>query len=196
MWVEWTRVTDATAEPLTLAEAKLHLRVDQTDEDSLITDAIVGARQEAEVFLGRALMTQTWRLELSGWADVVWLPMAAPLQSVTSVQYYAADGPLTTLASTTYLVDTTSLPGRLLRAPGQVWPALASDRLMRVIVTYVAGYSLAADVPRPVRDGIAVLVGARYGRLTGREWAASVETAQALWAPHRVWWRPPVCAAA
>ena len=55
-----TQLTPPAAEPLTLAEAKLHLRVDAdiTDDDSLITALIVTARQQAEHRTGRSLVSQ------------------------------------------------------------------------------------------------------------------------------------------
>lgn len=49
-------------EPITLSEAKTHLRVDFTDDDTLITTLIIVARQAVEEFLGRALITQTWQV--------------------------------------------------------------------------------------------------------------------------------------
>ena len=57
-------VTAPAAEPLTLAEAKLHLRVDDTADDALIGALITAARQHAEHDTRRALVTQTWKLAL------------------------------------------------------------------------------------------------------------------------------------
>ena len=52
------------AEPVHLDDAKLHLRVEVTDDDALIRTLIVAARNHAEIFTGRALVTQTWDLKL------------------------------------------------------------------------------------------------------------------------------------
>ena len=54
-------VTAPTEEPVSLAEAKLHLRVDYTNDDVLIGALITAARQHAENDTRRALVTQTWR---------------------------------------------------------------------------------------------------------------------------------------
>ena len=54
-------VIQPVGEPVTLAEAKLHLRVDYTDDDALITSLITVARQYAEGLTHRSFITQTWK---------------------------------------------------------------------------------------------------------------------------------------
>jgi uncharacterized phiE125 gp8 family phage protein len=59
------RLTQAPAvEPVTLAEAKLHLRVDDSTEDTLITMLISASRAHAENVCRRAFVTQKWLLAL------------------------------------------------------------------------------------------------------------------------------------
>ena len=53
-------ITEPASEPVTLAEAKLHLRVDTVDDDARITELITSARQQAELILKRSLLPQTW----------------------------------------------------------------------------------------------------------------------------------------
>lgn len=55
-------LTAPAIEPITLADAKLHLRVDFDDDDDIITALIIVARQAVEEFVGRALITQTWQV--------------------------------------------------------------------------------------------------------------------------------------
>lgn len=55
-------VTAPTTEPITIAEAKAHLRIDDTDDDPLVNTLIIVTRQAVEEFLGRALITQTWQV--------------------------------------------------------------------------------------------------------------------------------------
>ena len=50
-------VTPPAEEPVSLAEARLHLRVDFTDDDALITSLIAAARQAAETLTGRQFVT-------------------------------------------------------------------------------------------------------------------------------------------
>jgi uncharacterized phiE125 gp8 family phage protein len=108
MTVPWSLVQTVapTEEPIALEDAKQHLNIDATDKDAALVRMISGVRSYVEQYLNRGLLTQTWKMTLDGFADDVDLPMAAPLQSVTSVKYYDASGVLQTLAST----STTSIP--------------------------------------------------------------------------------------
>ncbi len=79
-------------EPLTLAEAKLYLRVDTTAEDALITDLIAVARQAAERHLRRSLITQQWTLAYDECLPMeVRLPMP-PVQEIVRVTLVDKDG--------------------------------------------------------------------------------------------------------
>jgi uncharacterized phiE125 gp8 family phage protein len=60
------QTTPPAVEPVSLAEAKLHLRVDITDDDALITGLIQGARYAAENMCRRVMVTQSWGLTLDG----------------------------------------------------------------------------------------------------------------------------------
>ena len=51
-----TLVSPPAAEPVTLAEAKSHLKLDTSDEDTLIASLITAARARAEWHTGRALV--------------------------------------------------------------------------------------------------------------------------------------------
>jgi uncharacterized phiE125 gp8 family phage protein len=68
-------ITAPIAEPVTLPEAKLHLRVDTTDDDTLITTLITAAREMAETITRRALVSQQWKIV----ADRFPSPMAGRL---------------------------------------------------------------------------------------------------------------------
>jgi uncharacterized phiE125 gp8 family phage protein len=191
---EWALVTGPTIEPISLDEAKLQSAITQDDDNALIASYIRSAREAGQNFLNRAFYTQTWKLQLAGFDDVIWLPMAAPLQSVTSVQYYDTDGNLQTLATSYYDVDTTSEPGRVVRKPNQTYPSVESDRLRPVLITYVCGWSSVDTIPEAIKQGLRVYVSAMEGDRSGTIAEASVRAAQALWtqAGH-VWWRPPEC---
>ncbi|WP_025917676.1 head-tail connector protein [Herminiimonas sp. CN] len=81
--------TTPAVEPVSLAEAKLHLRVDFTDDDTLITMLIGAARVAAENICRRAFITQKWDLYLDAFPRQNFygvLPGYAPLdQYIPSV---------------------------------------------------------------------------------------------------------------
>ena len=158
-----TQLSPPAAEPLTLAEAKLHLRVDAdiTDDDSLITALIVTARQQAEHRTGRALVSQQWRYAIDAFpVDSLELPLPK-LLSVQSVTYLDSAGTRQTLANTEYDVITDELVGRLLPAYGKTWPD-CRVRPGSVQVSYTCGYGAAADVPQSIKAWMLLAIGAWY----------------------------------
>jgi uncharacterized phiE125 gp8 family phage protein len=181
-------ITAPAEEPVTLAEAKLHLRVDHTADDALITALIAAAREFAEHQTERAFVTQTWELALDAFpADVFKLPRA-PLASVTSIKYDDAAGAEQTLSAAAYYVDTHSVPGEIVPAYGTSWPdALAAANAVRV--RYVAGYGGAAAVPAGIKQWMLVRIGSLYQR---REEVAAGGVQPLPWVdrlldPYRVW---------
>ena len=134
-------------EPVSLAQAKLHLRTDCDDEDVMIGVNITTARVAAEDRLQRALVPSTWQLTLDTWPAVIELHRP-PLQTVESVRYFDEAGQLQTVPPADYIIDLASEPARLVPAPGKAWPAL-QDRINAVQIDYTAGYP-AGQVPAPV----------------------------------------------
>lgn len=166
MHMSWslTNTVAPAAEPLTLAEAKAHLRVDSTSEDALITTLITVARQSAETFTRRALITQTWALKFDAFPDEITVPLP-PLQSVTSIGYVDSDGAAQTLATSGYQVNTDTQPGRIKPAYGARWPATRADTYGAVTVTFVAGYGAAGSaVPEPIRQAMLMQIGHMFER--------------------------------
>ena len=157
-------LTQAPAtEPLTLAEAKLHMRVEVADDDALITSLITAARQWCEAFQGRAYITQTWQLWLDKWpkGDAISIPRP-PLQSVTSIKYYGADGAEYVMPAADYLVDTKSEPGRIVLGYGKTWPSVTLRPAGAIAIEFVAGYGNADAVPQRVKQAILLLVASWY----------------------------------
>lgn len=156
-------ITAPASEPVTLAEAKLHLRVETgvTDDDAWITATIQAARERAEHITNRAFITQTWELALDAFpAAEIKLPKP-PLASITSVSYTDSAGVDQTLSNTLYTPDLYSTPGWLLPAYGTSWPATrASANAVRV--RYVAGYGAAAAVPQGIKNWMLLVIGQLY----------------------------------
>lgn len=160
-------VTPPAGEPIDLAAAKLHLRVDDTADDALITSLITAARAMAETELHRYLMTQTLDLYLDHFPiytnprfpdrDIL-LP---PVQSVTSIVYTDTDGTELTLDPSLYRVDAMSQPARIAAAWGYVWPPTRRQS-SAVKVRFVAGYGAAVDVPECIKNWMLLKIGTMY----------------------------------
>lgn len=169
-----TRSVSPTTEPLSLAEAKLYLRVDGAEEDALISDMIVAVREAAETHLGKSLITQSWMLAYEGYVPShVPLPKG-PVQSIAHVKTRTRSGVETAINATLYHL------------------AVAEDAVHfesvlmahAVEITYTTGYGDAEDVPASVRQGMLMHLAALYdNRLGGMELPAAVVT---LYKPHRV----------
>lgn len=154
--------TAAAGDPVSLAEAKVHLRVDGTDEDTLITSLIGSATLEAEHLMGRAVMPQKWQVMLDGFASSIDLPRPT-VSGVDSVKYVdATTGTLTTLSSTVYqVVAGSDYSARIVLAYGQSWPSSRAQP-ESVQVIFSTGYQDAASVPEPIKTWIKLRVGTMY----------------------------------
>ena len=163
------------AEPITLAEAKLHLHVTHSIEDSMIEEMISIARRELVAVTCRSLVNTTWVQRMESFPDEDELILArSPVSSVTSVAYVNSTGTSATMTATTdYLVDTYTIPGRIYLAPTASWPNTYGEP-NDVTITYVAGYGAAATaVPGEYKHLIKLIVGDLY---TYRERFAAGET--------------------
>lgn len=157
-----TLLAAPAVEPVTLAEAKAHLRVDASNEDVLIGSLLLTSRLHIEAALGLAMITQSWRLYLDRWplGDTVELPLA-PLQSVTAARVKTSAIVTETLAPTSDLVDLASRPPRL------VWnsavrpdPGVAANGIE---IDFTAGFGAdGASVPAPLKHAIIMLTAHWY----------------------------------
>lgn len=154
------RITSPGSEPITLAEAKAHCRIEVSDDDALITAFITAAREECEHELGRSLIAQTWEKVMDSFPDAIELLMP-PIQSVTSVKYLDTIGVEQTLSSSLYALDKDSEPGWLVPASGTDWPT-TGDYINAVRVRFVAGWANAAAVPENIKTWIKVRVATLY----------------------------------
>lgn len=184
-----TLITPPADEPVSLADAKAHLRVEDTGDDALITALIVAARREAEHRTGRALVTQTWKLTLDAFPDgKIELPRP-PLASVSSIAYTDADGAPQTVDAGDYQVVIDELIGYVQPAYGKAWPS-ARQVPGTIAVTFVAGYGAAAAVPQTVKQWMLLQVGAMYENraAAGDRQAYQLPFADGLLDSARVYW--------
>jgi uncharacterized phiE125 gp8 family phage protein len=189
-------ITAPAVNPISLVEAKAHLRVDHSQEDTLIELFVKAATQNAEAFLGRALVTQTWELVLDSFpTEEVKIPLP-PLQSVVSIKYDDSAGDEQTLATDQYVVDTASEPGWVVPLTAG-WPSTI-DAINAVRIQFVAGYPPTSDSPPDltanilfsIKAAILLNLGSLYANretvVIGQTTAHLPWGAEQLLRPHRV----------
>ena len=174
-----TTVTGPAAEPVTLGELKAFARIDGGEEDALLAGLLTAAIESAELYLRRALITQTLRLSLdlpassNNWTPGYFeMPVGelyaslpgvltlwrGPVQSITSVVTYSNDNAPSTFDPSGYQL----INDMLVLNPTAYWPgnlryAGACD------VTYVAGYGdTSTSVPQPIKTAVLMTAAALY----------------------------------
>ena len=146
-----------TAQPVSLAVAKQHLRIaaDDTDMDAEVSRLIRAATARAQKATGRALAVQSWRLILDRFPKgAISIPLP-PLRSVEAIAYTDVSGVEQDLDESTYLVNPFGLIGQVTPAMGKCWPATASQD-MALRIDFTAGYD---EVPEDILAAILLLVG-------------------------------------
>lgn len=156
------RTSAPVVEPVSLAEAKSHCRVDTTNDDSLLASLITTARELVEDYLDRSLVTQRLVMTLDQFPTEIELPRppmsgSGTTTAVTVTYTVSAEGQTATLEATRYRVDRDSTPGVIRNLYGQSWPGNRDDQ-NSVTVTWWAGYGSSADVPQRVKSAILMTV--------------------------------------
>jgi len=168
----WTTSAVATS------DQKSFMRVDFSDDDTLIAELIKASQNVIETYINRAITTQTLSLfldRLPFYSDIklqegvftapdleynsnfIVLPKP-PVTSVTHVKYYDNDNTASTFATTNYYVDTISDQARVVLKTGSSWPTVSQTRNANAYeIKYVAGYGGASDVPEPIVQAIKLL---------------------------------------
>lgn len=183
-----TLVTPPAAEPVSLTEAKKNANIQISGDDTWLTSQIIMAREYAEAFLRRQLVTATWDYTLPAFPAEIIVPLP-PLQSITSVKYLDADSAEQTVSSGDYETDIVTEPGRIRPVSTASWPSIGDD-YNAVIVRFVAGYGAAAAVPDIIKMALLLRITffyeARKGPKTPQEWAAFQEAEVNLLTPYRI----------
>lgn len=161
--ISWKVTAAPGAEPITLAQAKLQVKVEtgDTDDDALITALIIAARQYCEGYQNKAYINQTITLKMNRFVSHIRLPRS-PLGSVTSINYLDTAGDSQLLSTDVYAVDTTSKPGLITLKANQFYPQV--QRIHHAItIVYVAGTGAdATNVPQTLKQAMLLLVAHWY----------------------------------
>lgn len=188
-------VTAPASTPISVAEAKSHMRVSGSDDDTLIGIYVNTATLISEAILQRKLINQTWKMYLDYWPNHIKV-LFGDLQSVTHVKYTDSDEGQSTLDSGTYLVDTDSVPGRIMLADGENWPTATLSIRNPIEIQFVTGYgATSAAVPEDIRNAIMLTTAHFYenrenylvSRIQSVGLAEMPWTAKTLLNNHRVW---------
>jgi uncharacterized phiE125 gp8 family phage protein len=156
--------TPPAVEPVTLAEAKAHLRIVHADEDDLIARLITAARRHLEQQTGLCLVSQGWTCFRDAWPEVsaVELPLA-PVIAVTAVTVHGEDDAAAAVDPAHYYLDQVSRPARLMLRQGRLWPR-PGRTLNGIEIAVTAGFGAAgSDVPEPLRQALLQLMTHWYG---------------------------------
>lgn len=170
-------ITPPAGEPVSLEEAKLHLRVDFDDDDALIQMLISSARQAAETITNRQLMTARWKLVMDSFPGPSLMGVPAgqpftlpgqailihksPVQNVVAINYLDMNSVQQTMPASNYTVDAACEPARITPIFGQIWP-IPLPQIGSVSVTFDAGYGDASAVPEGIKCWIKLRVASLY----------------------------------
>ncbi len=173
-----------TVEPVTLAQAKNHLRVDITDDDDYIAELVSGAREACEVFCGRSFAIKSYMQTLDAfpyYTDTVFSQNALPPSysslptysctawnysqmiklymppaiAVQGIDYTDAEGSNQTLVQgTDFLLDNISEPSRIFPMPGLTWPPVLYVP-NGVRIRFTAGFGSTDTNPAPIDGDVA-----------------------------------------
>lgn len=132
-------VTGSTELALSLADAKNHLGIDQSFDDSRVTDLIRSAQDFIERERAIDLVPKTWDYSLCSFPfGPIDLPRQ-PVTSITSISYYTGLETSTTYASSSYLLQSPwSLRARVYNKATS-WPVAYWGRPDAVTVRFVSG---------------------------------------------------------
>lgn len=172
-----TRQTGPAVEPVTVAEAKAHLRVDTSDDDTYIGTLITAGREWCEQYLDRTLVNTQWVMRFDSFPpdgthdiELPRPPMAtAGTTTAVALTFTYENGTTATYSTASYRVDRNSTPGAVKTLYGQTWPPHLMDD-NAVSVTWWAGYGAAgSSVPAAIRHAILMIVGILYEKRAAAE---------------------------
>lgn len=178
-------VTAPAALALAVADAKTFLRVDGSDEDTLIEGLIKAATRRLEALTDKKFITQTWdiyydhfpyKMKNDWWDGVKDMAISelhapsphlnmpfGPLNSVTGVYTYDESSTEYQFDSSNYVVDTVGPLGRVSLKDSATWPTtvLRPTNGVKVRGIYGMGANQAA-LPFEIVEAIKHLVGIMY----------------------------------
>lgn len=173
---------------VSLVEVKAWLKIEGTDEDTLLTSLIASATAECEAYAGLSFITRSRTVSLTSFSGRDLILPYGPVTAVSSIAYTDADDGAATISSGDYTLDTKSALAKI--RVTESWP-YTNLILNNVLVTYVAGYANAAAVPELIKTGVKKKIAVDYehrgdDNVGSDEWMKTLD-------PVKVYWNAEYC---
>ena len=157
------RLVEPVIEPVTIAEAKQHLRIDAdfTEDDLYIQSLITASRYYVENHADRTLLRTQLQMKLDYFP--MWdipLPRPAVMSDPVVVQYTPSDvaGQYQLVPFTNFRTDRDATPACIRPQWNGTWPSSRGAE-NDVVITWWAGYgTTGADVPVPARHAMLLIL--------------------------------------
>jgi uncharacterized phiE125 gp8 family phage protein len=182
--MRYTRASEPTdTNFISLVNLKNYLRIDTSDDDTVLAQLLTSARQACEEYTGRLLGSGTVTYYMDSFEDSSFI--SGPVTAISSVTYYDIDNVLQTLSTSRWYADLVSSPQRIaFDAP----PAVFLERYGQVIIATTAGHS---TVPGPILQAMRMLAAHFYDNrqavVTGTIAIEMPLAVHALLSPYRVY---------
>jgi uncharacterized phiE125 gp8 family phage protein len=176
-------------EPITLEEAKQHLRVDGNDDDLLIQSLIKQAREWCENFQNRKYITQTLEFVLDTFpnGNAIVFDSCSPIQKVESIKYYDENRQEYLFDESNYIFDLDGFVNRVVLNRGKHWPTVELQSVNAVRVRLIAGYGDSGDkVPEAIKWAMILQMKLLYDDYRPEEKTKLEEARNALLSMNRV----------
>jgi len=182
-------ITPPSIEPITLEEAKQHLRVDGNDDDFLMQSLIKQAREWCENFQNRRYITQTIEIVLDSFPEenAIVFNNCSPVQKVESIKYYDVNRQEHLFDESNYIADLDGFVNRVVLNIGKHWPIVELQSVNAVRVRVVAGYGDGGDkVPEAIKWAIILQMKLLYDDYRPEEKTKLEEARNSLLSMNRV----------
>lgn len=159
------RITEPVVEPVTLAEAKAHLRIDPDfdADNSYVMALITAARYHVETVCDRTLVRSQWQMKLDAFPSWdIELPRPPVTHGDIVVTYVPSDGVYQPIQWTNFREDRDATPAVIRPLWNRTWPPCRGAE-NDVTITYWAGYGDdGRSVPQPARHAMLMLIGSWF----------------------------------
>lgn len=152
--------TAAAAASVSTVNAKAHLKVEHSNDDTLIDGYVTAAEREVEAYTNRTMISTVYDLYLTDFpVNGIVLPFS-PVTAIASIKYYDTNNVQQTWASTNYHYNIYEEP-TVIRYVDTA-PDVYEDRSDAVVIRFTAGYANAAAIPAPLVQAIKLLMADLY----------------------------------